>query len=229
MAHVLVVEDEQRLARLIKRVLEEEGHVVDTAFDGEEGLALGKAPGFDAIVLDLMLPRLDGFAVCRGLRAAGIQAPVLMLTARGAVEDRVAGLDAGADDYLAKPFAFEELLARIRALTRRPPVLAAGGGALRAGDLTMDLVRHEVRRGERLISLTVKEYALLEYFLRHPNRVLTRAQILDNVWGYDADPGSSVIEIYIHYLRNKIDKGEGQPLLHTVRGVGYSLHSPEAK
>jgi DNA-binding response OmpR family regulator len=140
------------------------------------------------------------------------------------VEDRVAGLDAGADDYLPKPFAFEELLARLRALTRRPPVVTSAP-TLRAGDITMDLVRHEVRRGDRDISLTVKEYALLEYFLRHPNQVLTRAQILDNVWGYDADPGSSVIEIYIHYLRNKIDKGEKHPMLHTIRGVGYTLRT----
>jgi len=228
MSHILIVEDEQRLSRLMKRVLEDEGHVVDLAQDGDEGLALGSAAGFDAIVLDILLPGMDGYQVCRRLRGQGVQTPVLMLTARGAVEDRVTGLDAGADDYLTKPFAFAELLARIRALTRRPPSVAAGS-ELTAGDLMMDLVRHEVRRGERLIALTVKEYALLEYFLRHPNQVLTRAQILDNVWGYDADPGSSVIEIYIHYLRNKIDRGEDPALLHTVRGVGYALRTADPR
>ncbi|HLZ70364.1 MAG TPA: response regulator transcription factor [Dehalococcoidia bacterium] len=227
MAHLLVVEDEARLARLIKRVLEEEGHVVDLAHDGDTAQELGQAPGFDAIVLDVLLPGRNGFDVCRELRAAGVQTPVLMLTARGAVEDRVVGLDAGADDYLTKPFAFEELLARIRALTRRPPAIVPGAGSLSVGDLTMDLVRHEVRRGGRLIPLTVKEYALLEYFLRHPNQVLSRAQILDNVWGYDAETAASVIDIYVHYLRNKIDRGERQPMLFTVRGVGYSLRSGE--
>ena len=222
MAHLLIVEDEARLARLMKRVLEDEGHVVDVAADGEEGLALASGGSFDAIVLDVLLPRMDGFTVCRALRQRGVQTPVLMLTARGAVEDRVTGLDAGADDYLTKPFAFEELLARIRALTRRPPVMATAG-ELRIGDLTMDLARHEVRRGGRVITLTGKEYQLLEYLLRHPNQVLSRTQILDNVWGYDAEPGTSVIEIYIHYLRSKIDKDAPTPLLHTVRGVGYML------
>ncbi len=222
MAHILVVEDEQRLARLIKRVLEEESHVVDLAADGHDGLELGTAEGFDAIVLDVLLPGIDGFEICRRIRKDGVQTPVLMLTARGSVEDRVAGLDAGADDYLTKPFAFEELLARIRALTRRGPALTAGS-QIELHDLSMDLARHEVRRGKRLVTLTGKEYALLEYLLRHPNQVLTRAQILDHVWGYDADPGSSVVEIYIHYLRNKIDKAEKEPLLHTVRGVGYTL------
>lgn len=224
MAHLLIVEDEQRLARLMKRVLEEEGHVVDLAADGEDGFLLGAEDGFDAIVLDVLLPGIDGFTVCRRLRAKGVQTPVLMLTARGSVEDRVAGLDAGADDYLTKPFAFEELLARIRALTRRPPAIA-GGTTLGADDLTMDLTRHEVRRGSRVIPLTAKEYALLEYFLRHQNQVLTRSQILDHVWGYDAEPGSSTIEIYIHYLRNKIDRDAKRPLLHTVRGVGYALRT----
>ncbi len=227
MAHILVVEDEARLARLVKRVLEEEGHVVDLAQDGDEAQELGQAPGFDAIVLDVLLPGRNGFEVCRELRAAGVQTPVLMLTARGAIEDRVAGLDAGADDYLTKPFAFEELSARLRALTRRPPAIAPGSGSLSVGDLTMDLVRHQVLRGGRVIPLTVKEYALLEYFLRHPNQVLSRAQILDNVWGYDAETGASVIDIYVHYLRNKIDRGERQPMLVTVRGVGYSLRSGE--
>jgi DNA-binding response OmpR family regulator len=226
MAHVLIVEDEVRLARLIKRVLEDEGHVVDLADNGEDGLALAQTEGFDVVVLDVLLPGLDGFEVSRRLRAVKVQTPVLMLTARGAVEDRVAGLDAGADDYLTKPFAFDELLARIRALTRRSPAIATDG-ELRLGDLRMDLARHEVHRGEREVTLTGKEYALLEYFLRHPNQVLTRTQILDNVWGYDAEPGSSVVEIYVHYLRNKIDRGQ-VPMLHTVRGVGYALRGPDA-
>ena len=226
MPHILVVEDELRLARLVKRVLEEEGHVVDLAADGEEGLALASESSFDAVVLDVLLPKVDGFEVCRRLRAAGVQTPILMLTARGSIEDRVAGLDAGADDYLTKPFAFEELLARVRALTRRQPVIATSS-ELRAGDLTMDLVRHEVRRGGRTIALTGKEYQLLEYFLRHPNQVLTRSQILDHVWGYDAEPGTSVVEIYVHYLRNKVDRGETKPLLYTIRGVGYTLRAGE--
>ena len=227
MAHILIVEDEARLARLMKRVLDEEGHVVDVAADGETGLALASEGSFDAVVLDVLLPKIDGFEVCRRLRRLRVQTPVLMLTARGSVEDRVTGLDAGADDYLTKPFAFEELLARLRALTRRPPAIASGD-TLAVADLTMDLARHQVQRAGRPITLTGKEYALLEYFLRHPNQVLTRSQILDNVWGYDAEPGSSVVEIYVHYLRNKIDRGGSEPLLHTVRGIGYSLRAPEA-
>jgi DNA-binding response OmpR family regulator len=224
MAHILLVEDEPKLARLCKRVLEDEGHVVDLADTGEAALSLGAAAGFDAIVLDVMLPDLDGFEVCRRLRKQGVQTPVLMLTARGALEDRVEGLDAGADDYLTKPFQFPELLARLRALTRRAPAITVGG-SLTADDLVMDLARHEVRRGGETIELSPREYALLEYFLRHPNLVLTRAQILDNVWGYDSDAGSSTIEIYVHYLRNKIDRA-GQPsLLRTVRGVGYALQA----
>jgi DNA-binding response OmpR family regulator len=224
MAHILLVEDEQRLARLCKRVLEDEGHVVDLAETGEEALSLGVAEGFDAIVLDIMLPDVNGFEVCRRLRKQGVQTPVLMLTARGALEDRVQGLDSGADDYLTKPFEFAELLARIRALTRRAPAITSGG-SLQASDLVMDLARHEVRRGGHTIDLSTREYALLEYFLRHPNQVLTRAQILDNVWGYDSDAGSSVIEIYVHYLRNKIDRAGKPSLLRTVRGVGYALQS----
>ena len=227
MAHILLVEDEQRLARLCKRVLEDEGHVVDTAESGEEALSLGAAEGFDAIVLDVMLPDVDGIQVCARLRRQGVQTPVLMLTALGALEDRVKGLDAGADDYLTKPFEFAELLARIRALTRRAPAITSSG-SLQASDLVMDLVRHEVRRGGHTIELSTREYALLEYFLRHPNQVLTRAQILDNVWGYDSDAGSSVIEIYVHYLRNKIDRTGKPSLLRTVRGVGYALQSDGA-
>jgi len=225
MAHILVVEDERRLASLMKRVLEEEGHVVDVANDGDEGLTLGTADGFDAIVLDVLLPGINGFDVCRQVRKEGVQTPVIMLTARGSVEDRVTGLDAGADDYLVKPFAFEELLARIRALTRRAPAITTTS-QLCIADLTMDLTLHEVRRGGRSVTLTGKEYALLEYFLRHPNQVLTRAQILDHVWGYDSEPGSSVVEIYIHYLRNKVDRDYGQTLIQTVRGVGYVLRLP---
>lgn len=224
MAHILLVEDEQKLARLIKRVLEEEGHVVDLAFDGEEALGLGVAAGFDAIVLDVMLPDIGGFEVCRRLRKQGVHTPVLMLTARGSIEDRVEGLDAGADDYLTKPFDFNELLARLRALTRRAPAIVTAG-ELQADDLRMDLARHEVRRDGALIHLTAKEYALLEYFLRHPNQVLTRAQILDNVWGYDAEADTSVIEIYVHYLRTKIDQPGKPSLVRTVRGVGYALQT----
>jgi DNA-binding response OmpR family regulator len=220
--HVLVAEDEPRLLRLIARVLRESGHVVETVSDGVDALEMGLEGGYEAIVLDVMMPALDGFEVARRLRAARIRTPILMLTARDAIEDRVRGLDAGADDYLVKPFAFEELLARLRALGRRATE-GAEGTILRAGDLSLDLVRHEARRGDRLIELTPKEFALLEYLMRNAGRVLTRTQLLDHVWGYDAETSSNVVDIYIHYLRNKVE-GEGKPgLIRTVRGVGYSV------
>jgi len=219
--HILIVEDEQRLARLLKRVLQEQGHQVELAFDGETGLELGQSIHFDLIILDLMLPRRDGLDVCRRWRAAGVQTPVLMLTARDAVTDRVRGLDAGADDYLVKPFAMDELLARVRALGRR----MAGGAEtsrLQVGDLSLDRLRHEVRRGDRIVHLSVKEFTLLECLMRHAGRVLTRDQILDYVWHYDFDGQSNVVDLYVHYLRKKLDR-LGPPLLHTIRGVGYVL------
>lgn len=220
--HVLVAEDEPRLLRLIARVLRESGHVVETAADGAEALDLALGGEYEALVLDVMLPSLDGFEIARQLRQHKIRTPILMLTARDAVEDRVRGLDAGADDYLVKPFAFEELLARIRALGRRSTE-GSDGATLKVGDLTLDLVRHEARRGGRGVELTPKEFALLEYLMRNPGRALTRTQLLDHVWGYDAETASNVVDIYIHYLRTKVEV-EGEPqLIRTVRGVGYSI------
>jgi len=219
MAHILLAEDDVRLSRVMKRVLGEEGHVIDVADDGPNALALGGADGFDLIVLDVMLPGLDGFSVCRALREAGRDTPVMMLTARDSVEDRVRGLDAGADDYLVKPFAVAELLARIRALTRR----AARGPerTLRCGDLTLDVARHAAVRAGHEIPLTTKEFQLLEYFMRHPNQVLSRTQILDAVWQYDRQFASNVVDTYVHYVRSKIDKDAEPKLIQTVRGAGY--------
>ncbi len=219
---VLVVEDERRLARLLRRVLEEERYTVDEAYDGVEGEDLARSGVYDVIILDVMLPGRDGLTVCRNLRRDRVATPILMLTARDAVPDRVAGLDAGADDYLVKPFAFAELLARLRALTRRRTAEIAPT-RLEAGDLVMDLVKHEVTRAGKVIDLTPREYALLEYFLRHPGHVLSRARLLEAVWRYDAEVTSNVVDIYVHYLREKIDRGFERKLLHTVRGAGYVL------
>jgi DNA-binding response OmpR family regulator len=221
---VLVVEDEQRLARLLRRMLEEERYTVDEAHDGIAGEDLARAGEYDAIVLDVMLPGRSGTAVCQNLRRNHVGTPILMLTARDTIEDRVTGLDAGADDYLVKPFAFAELLARLRALTRRRSA-ELQSPRLEYEDLVMDLVRHEVRRGDRLIELTPREYALLEYFLRHPDQVLTRTQILSNVWRYDAYLTSNAVDTYVHYLRDKIDRGCERKLIRTVRGVGYALRT----
>jgi DNA-binding response OmpR family regulator len=221
--HILVVEDDQRLARLLQRVLVEERHAVDTAHSGERGLDLALSGGYDLIVLDLMLPDRDGVDVCRALRTEGIEAPVLMLTARGAVEDRVGGLNAGADDYLVKPFAMAELLARVNALLRRRDRTLDIGTQLTVDGLTMDLLRREVSREGRGIELTPKEFALLEYLMRNPGLALSRTQIIDHVWRYDLDAVSNVVDIYIHYLRDKIDRGARRPLIKTVRGIGYKI------
>jgi DNA-binding response OmpR family regulator len=217
---ILVVEDERKVANFVRQGLEEEGHAVEVAADGAAALDLGLAdPPFDLIVLDVMLPRRDGFAVLRGLREHGVPSPVLMLTARDAVGDKVAGLNAGADDYLAKPFAFEEFLARVRALLRRGSEQRTA--MLKLADLTLDPVQRAVKRGTRRIMLTPREYALLEYFLRNAGRVLTRPLLAQHVWGVDFDTESNLIDVYVGYLRRKIN-GEGEaPLLHTVRGVGY--------
>jgi DNA-binding response OmpR family regulator len=223
--HILVVEDEHRLATLLRRVLVEERHSVDVAHDGIEGLDLAASDTYDLVILDVMLPGLGGVEVCRQARADGVQTPVLMLTARGSVEDRVVGLNAGADDYLVKPFAMEELLARVNALLRRRDREIESTPVLRVGDLTLDLVKHEVRRGARIIELTAKEFALLDYLMRHPGQVLTRTQITDRVWRYDLDALSNVVDTYIHYLRDKIDRGMGRPLIKTVRGVGYKIEA----
>jgi len=182
------------------------------------------AGSHDLVILDLMLPRIDGIEVCRQMRADGVTTPVLMLTARGAVEDRVGGLNAGADDYLVKPFAMEELLARVQALLRRRGRhLEPAVPILQVGDLALDLIRHEARRAGRVIDLTAKEFALLEYLMRHPGQALTRTQITDQVWRYDLDVLSNVVDIYIHYLRDKIDRGFSQTLIKTIRGVGYKI------
>ncbi len=221
--HILVVEDDQRLGRLLQRVLTEERHAADLAHSGERGLDLALSAGYDLVILDLMLPDLDGIEVCRRMRAEGIGTPVLMLTARGTVEDRVAGLNAGADDYLVKPFAMAELLARVGALLRRRDRSADAPTVLEVGGLTLDLLRREVRRGGREIELTPKEFALLEYLMRNPGRALSRTQIIDHVWRYDLDAVSNVVDIYIHYLRDKVDRGFDRPLIKTVRGVGYRI------
>lgn len=223
--HILVVEDEQRLAYLLRRVLLEERYTVDLANDGHRGLDLALSDTYDVVILDLMLPGIDGLEICRQMRAEQIMTPVLMLTARGAVEDRVTGLRVGADDYLTKPFAMEELLARITALLRRRNLRFDDAPQLVVGDLTLDLVRHEARRAGRIVELTAKEFALLEYLMRHAGHVLTRTQIVDAVWRYDMEALSNVVDIYIHYLREKIDQGQDKALIRTVRGVGYKIEA----
>jgi heavy metal response regulator len=222
--HILIIEDERRLAVLVRRALEEEGHVVDLSHDGIEGLDMALGTQYDLLVLDLMLPHLDGIEICRRLRKQGNDARVLMLTARDAVEDRVMGLEAGADDYLVKPFSFSELVARVKALARRQ-IQAQSEQELRAADLVIDLARREVKRGDTTIELTAKEFQLLEFLMRNAGHVLTRTQILDHVWGYNFDSFSNVVDIYVHYLRNKIDKDFPEPLIKTVRGVGYTLRA----
>jgi two-component system response regulator MprA len=219
---ILVVDDEPAVRDSLDRALRLEGYNVELAADGTEALSTLTGESPDAVVLDLMMPRLDGFEVCRRMRAAGDRTPVLVLTARDAVSDRVKGLDAGADDYLVKPFALDELLARLRALLRRSGT-AAPGQVLRFSDLTLDPGAHQVKRGEREIELTRTEFLLLELFMLHPRQVLTRSVIFERVWGYDFGPDSNSLEVYVSYLRRKLE-AEGEPrLLHTVRGVGYVL------
>jgi two-component system OmpR family response regulator len=218
---VLLVEDELKLARAVRRGLQQEGYAVDVAATGNDGLHLATEVRYDAVVLDVMLPGLDGFEVCRRMRAGGRWAPVLMLTARDGIADRVAGLDVGADDYLVKPFAFRELLARLRALVRR------GGGerpvVLVAGDLRLDPAAHTVARAGRQVELSAREFALLEFFMRHPGEVVSRTQILEHVWDFNYEGLSNVVDVYIGYLRRKLELPFGRPLLRTVRGVGYAL------
>ncbi|HET8755443.1 MAG TPA: response regulator transcription factor [Solirubrobacteraceae bacterium] len=222
---ILVVDDEPAVREAVDRALRLEGYDTELAADGLQALEALADRAPDALVLDLLMPHVDGLEVCRRLRAAGDQTPVLVLTARDAVPDRVRGLDAGADDYLVKPFALEELLARLRALLRR----GGGGertGTLRYADLELDTLGHTVSRGRRPIALTRTEFLLLELFLRHPRQVLTRTQIFERVWGYDFGPGSNSLEVYVGYLRRKLE-ADGEPrLLQTVRGVGYVLREP---
>ena len=223
---VLVVEDEPKMAELLKRGLEREGHAVDTVATGADAIWSATEVDYDAVVLDLMIPAPDGFEVCRELRRRERWTPVLILTARDAVDDRVKGLDAGADDYLTKPFAFAELFARVRSITRREP--SARPTTLNVADLELDPATHEVRRGESMIELSPTEYALLEYFMRHPGQVLSRTQILEHVWDFAYDGTSNVVDVYVRYLREKIDRPFGIESLRTVRGAGYVLRSTGA-
>jgi len=220
-AKILVVEDEKKVASFIKRGLEEEDFGVDVASDGEEGLSLAEGNHYDLILMDLMLPKMDGLSVVRELRAKEITTPVLCLTAKDTVEDIVSGLDSGSDDYLTKPFAFAELLARVRALLRRGS--QDRGAELTFADLRLDPVTHKVWRSEKEIDLTAKEYALLEYFMRNPEQVLTRTMIAEHVWDYTFDSFTNIIDVYVNYLRKKIDRDFQQKLIHTVRGIGYVL------
>ncbi len=219
--HILLVEDEPKMARLVERVLVADHHTVDLAADGVGALSLATGRPYDVVVLDRMLPDLDGLEVLRLFRSRGVKAPVLLLTAMGSVEHRVDGLNAGADDYLPKPFSFAELLARVRALGRR--AAAPGEQRLLAGDVELDELRHVVRVGDRYVDLSAREFALLGYLMRHPGQVLTRQQILDAVWGAEPDVYSNVVDLYIHYLRRKLAELGRERLLRTVRGVGYTL------
>ncbi|MBI5144028.1 MAG: response regulator transcription factor [Candidatus Omnitrophica bacterium] len=218
---ILVIEDEKKITDFIRKGLKEEGYAVDVAYDGEEGFFLAKTNDYDLILLDLMLPKMDGITVCKRLRGEGISTPVLMLTAKETVKDRVTGLDAGADDYLTKPFAFEELLARVRALLRKRESKA--DTKLQMADLILDLVTHKVSRAGKDIALTQKEYALLEYLMRNAGSIVTRTMISEHVWDIDFDTFTNVIDVYINYLRNKIDLPFDKKLIHTVRGRGYIL------
>ncbi len=220
---LLVVEDEAKLARLLARGLREEGHATDIASNGEEAVWMAKTTAYDAIVLDVMLPVLDGFGVCRRLRGEGVWSPVLMLTARDAVEYRIEGLDAGADDYLPKPFSFEELLARLRALVRRAPHQRPV--VIEVDDLRLDPASHQAWRGTTELALSAKEFALLEMFMRRPNAVLTRDQLLTGAWDMAFDARSNIVDVYVRYLREKIDRPFGLTSLETVRGVGYRLRA----
>jgi heavy metal response regulator len=218
---ILVIEDEKKVSEFIKRGLKEEGYAVDVVSDGEDGLFQAIEIAYDLILLDIMLPRLDGISLCKKLREKNIQTPLIMLTARDSVKDKVTGLDSGADDYLTKPFSFEELLARIRSLMRKErnqkPTI------LQVADLGLDLVSHKVWRGKEEITLTTKEFALLEYFMRNSGSIITRTMISEHVWDINFDTFTNVIDVYVNYLRNKIDKGQSRKLIHTIRGRGYIL------
>jgi heavy metal response regulator len=217
----LVVEDEKKVASFIKRGLEEESFSVDMAYDGEEGLYMAESNPYDLILMDLMLPKMDGLAVIKALRNKGNKTPVLCLTAKDTVEDIVSGLDSGSDDYLTKPFAFAELVARVRALLRRG--VQDRGAEIRFADLRLDPVAHKVWRSNKEIELTAKEYALLEYFMRNPNQILTRTMIAEHVWDYTFDSFTNIIDVYVNYLRKKVDRDYDKKLIHTVRGIGYVM------
>lgn len=218
---ILIVEDEKKVAGFIKKGLEEETYAVDVAYDGEEGFHLAEMNQYDMIILDLMLPKMDGLEVLTRLRNKKVSTPILLLTAKDAVDDKVTGLNKGADDYLTKPFAFSELLARIRSLLRRGQ--SETHTELKVGDLTLDMVSHKVSRNGEEIELTGKEYSLLEYFMRNEGKVLTRTMIAEHVWDYNFDTFTNVIDVYVNHLRKKIDKKYPAKLLHTLRGVGYVM------
>lgn len=220
---ILVVEDDHKIASSVKRGLEQESMAVDVAYNGSDGFDLAASEEYDTIILDRLLPGMDGIEICSKLRKRGVHSPVLILTAKGQISDKVEGLNAGADDYLVKPFAFEELLARIKALSRRPK--NSIGAVLKVSDLTLDTVTYEVKRGGKPIPLSSREFALLEYLMRHPGQILTKDQIIGHVWDYDADVLPNTVEVYVGYLRNKIDKpfGKFSELIHTVRGFGYKI------
>ena len=218
---ILVVEDEKKVASFIQRGLEGEGFTVDVAYDGESGVEMGSGTSYDLILMDIMLPKMDGLEAIKALRAKDVATPVLCLTAKDTVEDIVAGLDSGSDDYLTKPFAFAELLARVRALVRRGT--QERGAEITYADLRLDPVAHKVWRSDEEIDLTAKEYALLEFFMRNPETTLTRTMIAEHVWDYTFDSFTNIIDVYVNYLRKKVDRDYAKKLIHTVRGIGYVL------
>jgi heavy metal response regulator len=218
---ILLVEDEKKVASFIKRGLEEEHFTVDVAYDGESGEFMALTSEYDLIILDILLPKKNGFEVLKSLRANGIQTPILILTAKGSIDDKVEGLNSGADDYLTKPFAFAELIARIRSLLRRTS--SEKSNIIKVADLELDTVKHIAKRGEKIIELTAREYSLLEYFMRNKGRVLTRTMIAEHIWDYHFDTGSNIIDVYVRRLRKKIDEGFPKKLIHTIRGVGYII------
>jgi DNA-binding response OmpR family regulator len=222
--HILLVEDNRRLSDSLRRILVEDGYTVDAAFDGLDGEEMGRTPGYDVIILDIMLPGRDGVEICRNLRNDRVTTPILMLTARDALDDRIRGLDSGADDYLVKPFEVDELRARIRALLRRESTSKTG--TLQAADLVLDPAAHTVHRGGNPITLTSKEFSLLEFLLRHADRLVTRQMVEEHLWNYDHVSASNVVDVYIRRLRSKIDDNSQVKLLETVRGSGYRLRAP---
>ncbi len=223
---ILIIEDEHKIANSIKKGLEHENYAVDVVYSGSEGLDFAQSEEYDVIILDRLLPGMDGIEICKEIRKFGIHTPVLLLTAKGQVEDRVEGLNSGADDYMIKPFAFSELFARVRALTRRPKNTM--GAILKIDDLTLNTITFEVNRQNKQIKLSSKEFSLLEYLLRHQNKILTKEQIMNHVWSYDSDVLPNSVEVYIKHLRNKIDMPfPSSPLIHTVRGFGYKISKEE--
>jgi two-component system OmpR family response regulator len=223
---ILIIEDDREVASYLVKGLREQGHTVDHAADGQQGLMLATSEDYDAMIVDRMLPGLDGLAIVKSVRAAGKTNPMLILSALGEVDDRVAGLRAGGDDYLTKPFAFSELVARLDALTRRATTIAGGDTELQVGDLELDLLTRSAKRAGQVIELQPREFRLLEYLMRHAGQVVTRTMLLEQVWDYHFDPQTNVIDVQISRLRGKIDKGFEQPLLRTVRGAGYMIDAP---